>query len=187
VNSTGNFSITFVTCSGNAASCGILGVDNISQQQGNIMNTTITSPVTNAGNISTCGVSALEFINYTLDGTDYNLSKTSNLDSLLAFTNSGTGSDFTTTVIGSSANNTANTINFNFINNGAAGVFAISNLYVMNLNNTTLIQPFNVDLTNYPQNIGEFYEGNFSGQFTDASNPTPLHNISCSFRLRKYY
>ena len=100
VKSNGDFSTTFVTCSGSAATCEILGVDDVAQQQGTIINATITSPITNAGNISTCGTSALEFINYKLDGTDYALSKISPMDSLIAVTESLPAPLFTTSVMG---------------------------------------------------------------------------------------
>jgi len=33
-----------------------------------------------------------------------------------------------------------------------------------------VVQPFNVIITTFPQSVGEFYVGNFNGQFKDASN-----------------
>jgi len=181
-NSNGDFSTTFVTCSANVTTCEILGIDDAASQQGITMNTTITSPVTSAGNIQACGTSATEFVNYNLDGIDYSLSKPGT-DSLFAYSSPGPAQSFTTSVMGYKLNDG---INFNFINNGAAGIFALNNLYVMGLNNTGLIKPFTVTLTSYPQNIGEFYEGSFGGQFRDSTDLTTLHDISCSFRVRKY-
>ncbi|MDQ6890547.1 MAG: carboxypeptidase-like regulatory domain-containing protein [Bacteroidota bacterium] len=52
----GDFLSTFVTCVQNTTSCDIVGVDESSQQQGAVINTTIAYPVTNARNISACGI-----------------------------------------------------------------------------------------------------------------------------------
>ncbi len=176
----GNFSTTFVTCSALQASCEIIGINNGAQQQGQAVNVSITSSETDAGNILACGISSSEFIQYNLDGTDYSFSPPK--DSAFAYSsayNSGyilyvSGADIT------------KYINLNFINNGTIGTYPLTSLAVNNFSNMALVNPLNVIVTNYAQNAGEFYEGNFSGQFRDSSNLVPLHNISCSFRLRKY-
>lgn len=180
VDINGDFSLAFVTCYSNAVSCEILGVDNASQQQGAVINTTLSYPVTNAGIISTCGSSALEFLHYNFDGTDYSFAP--GIDSLFANSISF-GSRFILYVV---ANQSGKNINFNFLNDGIIGAYPITNLIVNGLHNTALVTPFTVNVTNYAQNIGEFYEGNFSGQFRDSSDLIPMHTISCSFRLRKY-
>ncbi len=183
VSPTGDFSSTFVTCSSIASTCDILGVDSTTQQQGNVVTVPITYPITYAGNISACGNSSAEFIDYNIDGTDYSLSISPG-DSLVAFTSAGPTSLFTTYVAGSRQ---SNFINFNFSHNKTAGVFPLNGLSTNGFPSPTLIQPLNVNLNNFPKNIGEFYDGNFSGQFTDASTNAVIHNITCSFRLRKYY
>ncbi len=180
VTNNGYFSSTFVTCSGIASACEILGVDSTYQQQGSIVTTPVTYPVTSAGNISACGTSSLEFINYNLDGTDYSLSPI--MDS--SFANSYSyGSGYILNVVSYGQNEN---INFDFFNNGNAGTYPLTNLYVNSFYNTALTNAFNVAITNYAQNIGEFYEGTFAGQFRDSANLTPLHTISCSFKVRKY-
>ncbi|HEV8081652.1 MAG TPA: hypothetical protein VGP55_00520 [Chitinophagaceae bacterium] len=179
----GDFSSSFVTCQGVASTFHILGVDSTSQQQGNVVTTTVTSPVTYAGNILACGTSSLEFVDYNIDGTDYSLSTTTN-DSIVAFTNIGPAPLFTTYVGGGWQ---SSFINFDYSHDKTTGVFPLNNLSTNAFPNSSLTQPFNINITGYPQNIGEFYEGNFSGTFTDALNPSVVHNITCSFRLRKYY
>ena len=62
VSPAGDFSSSFVTCSSVASTCDILGVDSITQQQGNVVTVAITYPITDAGNISACGNSALNFL-----------------------------------------------------------------------------------------------------------------------------
>ncbi len=182
VNGSGDFASSFLTCQGVTPTYDILGVDSASQQQGPVVTMTMTSPITYAGNIIACGTSAIEFINYNIDGTDYSYSPTN--DSLVAFTSSGPVSLFTTYV---NASRLGSFIYFNYIHNETTGVFPLNSLSTNAFANTSLTQPFNINITGYPQNIGEFYSGNFSGQFTDASAPAVAHNITCSFRLRKYY
>ncbi|MEO8764847.1 MAG: carboxypeptidase-like regulatory domain-containing protein [Ginsengibacter sp.] len=181
-DASGNYATTAVICSGSATTCMILGIDDGNTQQGLITNVSISSPVTDAGNISACGTSAAEFVNYNLDGTAYELSKPGT-DSLFAFSTQGPAQSFTTSIMGYKL---TDGINFSFIDNGATGIFAISNLFIMGMNNTGLVQPFNVTVTSYPQSSGEFYEGTFSGQFRDSADLTSLHTIKGSFRVRKY-
>ncbi|MEP6846162.1 MAG: carboxypeptidase-like regulatory domain-containing protein [Panacibacter sp.] len=182
VNPGGDFSSTFVTCSSLASTCDILGVDSTSQQQGNVVTTTIISPVTYAGNILACGTSSLEFVDYNIDGTDYNFSLPG--DSIIAFTNVAAATLFTTYI---RAGQQSSFINFDYSHDKTTGAFPLNNLSTNAFPNSLLTQPFNINVTSYPQNIGEFYAGNFSGKFTDALNPLVVHNITCTFRLRKYY
>lgn len=183
VDGSGNFSTNFLLCSitGNVQ---VLGVDETTQQQGNISTVAVAVPTTDVGTISACGTSSSQFINYTLDGTSYTISE---LDSLTAFTNTQT-TPFTTYISGFQIGGvtTANSISFKFDHTGyVAGSYPITNLGVRNLNNLTLVQPFNITMTSMPQSVGQFYEGSFNGQFKDASNLT--HTISCSFRIRRTY
>jgi hypothetical protein len=183
VDNDGNFSITFVKCLGSQASCEILGVNDLSQQQGQSVHVSLNQPEINAGNISACGVSSIENINYTFDGIDYNISGTE--DSLIAYTNEVAPPLFTTYISGNKSG--GSNITFDFNHNQSAGIFSIDKLSVNNFYSIGLIKPFNITVTNYPQNVGEFYEGNFSGQFRDSLNLTPLHTINCSFRIRRIY
>jgi hypothetical protein len=64
-----------------------------------------------------------------------------------------------------------------------AGTYPLTNMTVQAFNNLTVVTPFNVTVTTFPQTVGGFYEGSFNGQFTDASNVT--HDISGSFRVRR--
>jgi len=181
-NNNGDFSTTFTTCPGSPTTCQVLGVDNAAQQQGSVVNVTVASPITNAGNISACGTSSLRYINYNLDGVSYSISGTVPQDSLFNYTLSAPGTFlYTTTAIGSHFPNYH--IYFDFFNNGTAGTYPLNFLTVQGFSNITLSQPFNVIVTSFAQNAGEFHEGSFSGIFTDSY--TVDHNISCSFRLRR--
>jgi hypothetical protein len=130
--------------------------------------------------LNACGNSAAEYINFTLDATAHSI--TSPADSLIAYTQSGSTVG-TTSMMGHQFS-TNTDINLSFSSPASAGTYQASSLSVQTFNNVTLIQPFNVVVTSFPVTIGQFYEGSFSGQFTDASNVT--HTITNgSFRLRK--
>jgi hypothetical protein len=181
VDASGNFSTNYVMCNVSTANVQVLGVDETAQQQGTVSSLPVTIPVTDVGNISACGTSSTQFINYTIDAASYTISAT---DSLTAFTN-GQGTALTTYVQGmqmGSGNNMA----FKFDHAArVAGTYPVANMGTQNFNNLTIVQPFNVTITNFPQAAGEFYEGSFTGQFKDASNVT--HNVSCSFKVRRSF
>lgn len=182
VNNNGQFSTIFTSCSGSATTYEILPVDERAQQQGSLTAGNIVAPVTNAGSLSACGTSATQFLNYTLDGTNYSISTN---DSLMAYTQPLQGTtQMITSIMGARATTTGDMIDFNFQHaTAAAGTYPISVFNVLNYRNNTLTPPFNVVITNFPQNIGEYYEGSFSGSFVDGSSVS--HNVSGSFRIRK--
>ncbi len=186
-DSLGNFSATFLQCSTSPSSYSILGVDAIALQQGNTLTGTLTSPTTNTGNVLACGNSAAQFLNYTLDGTNYSMVPPA--DTLNAFTRQVQGSTNWQTVVNSGLNtaSTPGQLFFNFVHaTKAPGSYPIGDLQVRNFKHgNTVIAPFNVNLTVFPQNIGEFYEGNFNGQFKDSFNVT--HNLSSTFRIRRAF
>ena len=185
VNSNGDFSTTFTSCSGSPATCQVLGVDVAAQQQGSTINVTVVSPITNTGNISACGTSTLEYINYNLDGVSYNISNQAQ-DSLIyySFASQTTPPQYTWIT---GVHSTTAQVTFDFYGNAAAGSYPVDHLSIQNYNHTALIQPFDVTVTNFPSAVGQFSEGSFSGQFRDSSNLVPVHAISCSYRLRKNF
>jgi hypothetical protein len=184
VDGSGNFSTNYLLCTIAGANVQVLGVDETTQQQGNILTLAVTTPTTDVGTVSACGTSSSQFINYMLDGTQYTISE---LDSLTAFT-SGQGTQLTSYISGMqmSGGNALNTVSFKFDHSGyVAASYPIVNLSVRNLGNLTLTQPFNVTMTSLPQAVGLFYDGSFTGQVKDASNVT--HTITCSFRIRRNF
>jgi hypothetical protein len=180
VDAGGNFSTNYILCNINGASVQVVGVDEASQQQGTAVSSPVTTPTTYVGSISACGNSSAQFLNYTLDGTSYSITSA---DSLTAFTQSQGGGSSNSYIDGSKGG-TGDHLSFKFAHSSdVAGTYPLINMTVQAYNNLTVIQPFNVTITAFPQTVGEFYEGNFSGQFTDSSNVT--HNISSSFRVRR--
>lgn len=182
VNSNGEFTTTFNTCAGMPATCEIIGVDATAQQQGAVLNVSIVSPLTDAGNITACGTATLQYINYNLDGMNQSFSSLVPGDQFSSNSFDSTGNSHGVYIAGYNAANQG--IMFQFNNSGTAGIYQLGYLNFPGPPGfNTLIQPFNVTITNYPQVIGEFYEGSFSGQYTNG--PGITHTISCSFRIRR--
>ncbi len=184
VDSLGNFHTNFIVCSSTPIIAQVLGVDNTTQQQGSSLTTVnVTTPTTNAGNLTACGNSAAQYINYTIDGTNYVISSIAS-DSLSAFTGNLQGTTLLHTSISGSHLN--NFIGFNFNHpTSVPGMYALTTFYGGGNASTanTIIPPFNVVVTNFPLVIGQFYEGTFAGSYSNTTGTHVLTNGT--FRVRK--
>jgi len=179
VDKSGNFSSDLLLCPGGLVRCQVLGVDDEAKRQSLLVNFTLSRTETNVGDIPVCGSSSEQFINYTLDGVDHSLTSGAN-DSLYGYTQSWGYS-----TIGG-FNNTDD-IGINYMDNSATGTFPLDNLAVTPYNDSSvvLLSPFNITITNHPQNVGDFYEGHFSGQFTHYTTGASVHNINGTLRVRR--
>lgn len=184
VNDKGEFATSFLRCSGGSPACEVLGVDASTQQQGSIINVLVTSPITNAGNISACGTSALQFINYTIDGTNYSISSAVN-DSLGAYTyETQITPPLATDIQGSNMSGSDN-IWLYFEHTASAATYDVADFNVAKFDSIALVRPFTVTISNHPTGTGGFYEGSFSGQFMELGAPVPIHNVNGTFRVRR--
>ncbi len=183
-DSDGAFTTTLITgCSGNQDSCTLSGVDEINQQRGYNILFQLTAGIFDVGNIKACGNSSQEFIKFQVDGVDYSLTEYLDSMDLYELLDSSQSSTPVKTSVSGSVNSASN-INFDF-SGGKTGAFQLSSLGVTSYNKITLKNPFNVTVTSYPQFSGDFYEGNFTGKFTDLSTGTTMHDINCTFHLKK--
>lgn len=183
-DASGNFTVSFLHCPGsNTTSLQVIGVDSAGAQQSAVVNVPISSPVTNAGNITACGISAVQYISYTLNGTSYYVS---GIDSIGGTTQQQMGSTIYNTSL--QAANTSNYVYINFSHsNQTAGTYPVNGyigLYYPSggasaQGNTNV----NVTITNFPQTLGQFYEGTFSGTFVQGTTTYTVTNGS--FRLRR--
>lgn len=182
VNSNGEFTAIFTTCNSSPV-FKITGVDRAAQQQGMIMNVTVSGSLTDLGTITACGTSTLQFINYELDGVNQTIPGT---DSLMGYNIGvqvpGTYSN-TSWITGQSSQSKRLFIEFD--NNAVAGTYPAKHLQVNDFERTALIAPFDVTVTRFPASAGDYFEGNFSGQFRDSSDLAPLHTINATFRARR--
>lgn len=180
-NDNGEFATSFLTCAGFTTAT-VIGVDQTSQQQGATNTVNIVAPLTNAGNITACGTSSVQFINYTVDGTDYIINSTAN-DSIIGFSiNQGTTNNVNIT--GSQKLTPANYLKFVVRNATAAGTFPMGEMGLNHYRTIVLKPAFNVTFTTFANAAGEFYEGTLSGQFT-ADSTTTVHTISSTFKVRR--
>lgn len=178
----GEFSISFIECYSIPQTFEVFGVDETSRQQGPSTTISVTGPLMDVGNISACGTSSVQYLNYTLDGTDYTSSIGDSI-SAVAVSNPGSLGVYDTFVNGWY---NGNVIGFNFSSNATAGAYPLKSLSVLNYTRSSVTQPLNISLTAFPLNRGEFYDGSFSGSFKDSSDLSVNHTISCAFHIRKY-
>ena len=177
----GDFSTNFTTCTSAPTSVSVTGIDNAASQQSAVTSVNLVTPITNAGNISACGTSAVQYINYTLDGTSYSITGNPT-DSLQGWTSGQGGTTLFVTYISGFQMANNNNIYFNFSHpTQTNGTYTMTNLGVQNYNQVTMIQPSTVTITNFPTLPGEYYEGSFTAQFTAGGT----HTLSGNFSIRK--
>lgn len=181
-NVNGEFSTTFLACSGNNGIARVLGIDQTAQQQSATSTINLTTPITNAGNITACGTSSAQYINYSIDGIDYSITSSAN-DSIVGFSLSQ-GTINRINIMGNQRSNFNNHISFVVRDAVAAGTYPVAEMGLQNYQHIQLTPPFNVTFTGFATSVGEFYEGTLSGKFT-ADSTTVIHNISSSFRVRR--
>lgn len=180
-NSSGEFSTSFITCT-TPGSATVIGLNNIGQQQSAGTTVAITTPLSNAGNITACGTSSAQFVNYTLDGTNYSITSTAN-DSIGGFSLMQANIS-TTHIQGQKFPPGIENLTFNVKNANAAGTFPINEMKLHNFRTLRLNTPFNVIFTTYANTAGEFYEGTLSGTFT-VDSTTTVHNLTSVFKVRR--
>jgi len=184
-DATGKFITTITKCSGSQLDFELVGIDKANRQQGNMISIPVTGPAADLGDVSACGVSSIEYINYTLDGVDYSITSIQT-DSISSFDYALPGNKFQVHIGGG---HLSNRLDFNFVGTAVPGVYPVGNMSVINMgvfnDSVQLNKPFNVTITAYPQHNGEFYEGNFSGSFKYLSSLSLTHTINSTFRVKK--
>jgi hypothetical protein len=181
-NATGDFSVSFTQCANGPSSLQVFGVDEGAQQQGTASTVTITAPATNTGNITACGTSSQQFINYTLDGSNHALTSAVS-DSLNAFTAAAQGTSNLQTYIDGTSVNRSEFIKISFTSASAtAGTYPIT--YITLSNSSSTNPSGSVVVTNFPTVIGDFYQGSFSATFSDTAGN---HTVNGTFKVRKNF
>lgn len=177
--SNGSFSASFPKCGSSDITYFV--VDETTKQQSTPVTTVVSPGTVNLGAISACGISTVEFLDYTFDNQSESLTVA---DSLMA--SSAWGSSFTQ--IGGGGPGTY--IQFQFTGQGT-GTFPVSGLFVIDNNN--VMQQFNtpaqlsgvtIVITANGTTPGSFIEGSVSG--VAVGNNGVSHPIQASFRIRKW-
>lgn len=181
----GTFQLTILNCNTSPTTCTITAVDNTAQQQATA-SFTISGNTLNTGNITACGTSAAQFINYTLDGVNYSITSAEAPDSIYGFSYQAGATVYNNNIIGNKYSLNKN-INLSFTSAAAvAGVYPLSYINAQGFWSAATLSPSVVTVTNFPTAPGAFFEGNFSGSFRDSVNVTLVHTISGNFKVRRY-
>jgi len=173
----GNFSISITRCNGNPAQAQVFAEDIGNNQQGSPSNINVTTGNVNAGQLSACGVSTEQFVNYTLDGTSY--AYTSPADSLTFYYLDSAGLKWNSLFAYSKS--TGNTFDLDYRGNAVTGTFP-ANITIVSGNVKYEGSAVSTNITQYG-NPGQFVTGNFSG--TVAISAGPPKNISGTFKVRR--
>ncbi len=178
VNTLGDFAYSYITCGTGTSNCTVTGIDAQNTQQGQPVTVPITAPITDAGNIAACGTSSIQFLNYTIDGNTVNMSSLTPGDTFNQYDTIGSSR----VTINGWRPQTQNYFLFSFDGTGNPGTFPATELRIDNISGITIIQPFNIVITQHPAS-GGYFEGIFSGQYKDGANVT--HTANGTFRIRR--
>ena len=185
ISNDGTFNINTLFCNGSISSINIVAVDNVSQQQSNTVTRLLLSGDNAMGTLIACGVSAEEFLNYTLNGTNYSF--TAPVDSFeqeVTLDSSQAGQESIWIAGGNFT--TGNGLGFDFLKNNIAQGSSQALTYItFNIGEeVNIVQPANVTITEYG-NIGEFIAGNFTANVKGVNLPYNPYSITCNFRVRR--
>ncbi len=158
-------------------------------QAGNPQTFTLNNGANAAGNLSACGITIEQFIEYSINGTAYSFVYPN--DSITLLENYLQVLPPQTFV---AANNTATSggalslyANIGFVNTGIGPGsvqefthFSCSEI----LDSTRILSPIVVNITEYGA-VGQFIAGNFTGTLTGAAPLNTPYNIICNFRVRR--
>ena len=150
------------------------------------INSTLISGENPLGTIIACNISTLQFLNYSINGTNY--SYTAPADSLFQYAKpQNTPPSILINAYNFLSNNTQSSANLIFVQPGIA-VNSLQNLLSFNcpqLNATsTIVSPISIKITAYGS-IGGFMAGNFNGTFRGPAPGNISYVVTCSFRVRR--
>jgi hypothetical protein len=180
----GSFSIPITRCLSTPATASVKVVDLGAIQEGSPVNVPVSSSNVNAGQLSGCGVSISQFLQYTLNGQNYAITAPS--DSLMSFRQS------TTTVISAMSRpgtSSAQFVDFQFTGAAAPGTYPVNSIRISlagqlySLNGT-----MNTVVTEYGANNNGFIAGTMSGTLKrDSTNPIITVPFTASYRVRRNF
>jgi hypothetical protein len=173
----GNFSLTISRCNSNAATAQIVAVDQAGGQQSNATPLPVTSGNANAGQLSACGTSIIEFFNFTIDGNNHSYTPPS--DSLTIY-HADSSSTAVTMIMGYNG-----TSNMNLKMQGFAVPGPHPGMIRIAFQNNAVYEGgnFTVNVTQFG-GVNQFVEGNFTTTVTKSPGGT-THNLSASFKVRR--
>lgn len=181
LSSTGSFSFSRIFCS-LPQTITLIGEDLGNAQQSTGINYTVNPGNNAVGNIQACGVTTQQFVNYSVNGTNFTLTYPG--DSILVRNGNNTAIIIDAGQIGGS-----NSVGFSFLSQGIALNSAQPLTFFGSRPQMTIPSIQNSILVNITEygNIGEFISGNFSGTVVESIPPNTVYNVTCSFKVRRTF
>ena len=181
---TGTFNFTTTLCS-NAAPATFVGNDRATMKASNALPVTLIPGDNAIGALIACAISTLQFINYSINGTNYSF--TAPADSLFQYAKpQNTPPSIFINAFALNSNNTQNVVIF-FLQTGIAAN-SLQKLFTFTCpqiaNPSTILNPIDIKITEYGA-IGQFIAGNFTGTVTGPSPGNITYNVTCTFRVRR--
>lgn len=173
----GSFSLTITRCTNAPTTAVITAYDMGTNQNGAATNVAVSSTTANAGQLSACGNSVSQFLNYTMNST--NVSYVPPADSLII--SSRSSNQYTIWASRKSQNN-YNDVSLTFTATGT-GTVPLNSLY-MYTNQKSYMQEgaINLNITEFGP-AGGYISGNFTGNVKDSfSAPIPINMV---FRVKR--
>lgn len=183
LSKTGTFSFTAALCN-NSTSATFIAEDITALKASAPLNLLLSAGEYQAGTLIACTVSTLQFFNYTIDGTNYSF--TAPVDSLTQYAKP---QNTPPPIIINASRGSGNTQGamISILQTGAA-LNSLQKLLSFDCaeigGNSTIATPINVKITEYGA-VGQFMEGNFTGTITGSAPGNTLHQVTCSFRVRR--
>ena len=183
----GSFSATYTRCNGSTASVEVIVIDNATQQQSTTWSGSASSGVVNTPALTACGLTTNEYLNYNINGVDYNVDVTPNYffqQQLLGTTTTNLGGI-------NSLDSVHLTMDYANIGVGTSQQlysFASSHI-ISGPNSTFAFSPtVNVTISEFG-NIGQFISGSFPQTVMTVTTGSVIntYTISGSFRIRRTY
>lgn len=180
VSSTGTFSFNRIFCT-LPKTVTLVGEDiTNSQQSASITYVVLNAGANAVGNIQACGITTQQFINYTINGTNYSF--TSPADTFFYSNNQQTSINISGYRITPASN-----LNFKM---SATGIMVGSSQNLQFFepsqvpDSLRILTPILVSITEYGA-IGQFVSGNFTGTITGSPPANTPYIVTCNFRVRR--
>lgn len=174
----GSWSLTVNRCNNTPTTASVIAYDLGSNQGGTSTTVQVSGTTVNAGDLSACGTSLAQFVNYTLNGVAKNF--TYPTDSIMAYMSGGNN------VYSIGGNRRSGGAKEEaYISFTATGVGSVPLSYISIRENNTFYNAsgaITVNITEWTAGSGGFMAGNLSGNVTDSFTIKP---VTLTFRVKK--
>jgi len=179
VSNTGAFGFSILLCTNNTPIT-IIAQDLTALQASNPIPYTLVYGNNAIGNITACGTQIQEYINYSINGTNYALASPSDyIDEV--------GYNVPNILTMGSGSNSYVGIQYTRSSTPPTTLGNLTGFFSSLINDSMFIStPIPVNITEFG-NIGQHVSGNFSGIMTSYTNPTITYNVTCYFRTKRNY